>query len=369
MKGIKGLILLCAILSCDSSEPTGSTEFSKVIGQLILQGQPLEGAAIQIDSILNWKGRTDNTGRFEISGVTKGEHIFKASKSIDTEKVVRQESAIFVADEITDLGEIRLPTPPHLFEIDSTQMTEATVPLRWTMSNDPEFREYKVYRKDDAGLDETTGDLIFVSTAISDTQFVDSTFVSGLEYYYRVYVLSAFGKLGGSNLVSTRTAEINYFPNGGFEETADGIFPDGWRISAHANVYTDPANYFRLSDETVKEGQYSFELSWIDSFGTDGGVADVHISTGDLIPGRKYTFSLWMKSEFGKKVIYIQNQNDDTFLHLEIEDGEDWTYKEGTIHMTEQLTRIRVTFESFGSYAVNGMEKGWFDDIRFTLQQ
>ena len=36
-----------------------------------------------------------------------------------------------------------------------------------------DFREYKVYRRDSPGIDETSGELIFVSTARAQTTFLD----------------------------------------------------------------------------------------------------------------------------------------------------------------------------------------------------
>ena len=81
------------------------------------------------------------------------------------------------------MGEIRLPEPPILFDIDITQALQNKLTLHWSSSLDEEFREYKIYRKDDAGLDENTGKLIYVSTEIQDTTFIDNSFNMGLEYF------------------------------------------------------------------------------------------------------------------------------------------------------------------------------------------
>ena len=104
-----------------------------------------------------------------------------------------------------------------MYDIDSMNTTHEKVPLRWSLANGPEFREYKVYRRDNPGLDEDTGELIFVSTSIKDTTFVDTPSSTATIYYYRVYVLSAYGKLGGSNLVNTEVPSKNLIQNPGFE--------------------------------------------------------------------------------------------------------------------------------------------------------
>ncbi|MCZ6803486.1 MAG: hypothetical protein O7D86_06025 [Proteobacteria bacterium] len=204
------------LLACGQDKTVNPDGAGDLIGTLTMNGIPVAGASIQIDNILNWKATTDESGYFEIKNITLGEHTFKAYKQSGQNSYAQQESQVYINNGTNNFGEVRLPIPPKMYEIDTLTVTSNSVMLNWTPSYDPEFREYKIYRKYDPGIDESTGELIFVSTVPTDTSFNDTRFTSGFKNYYRAYVLSAFGKLGGSNVISVSTPEINYLPNGDF---------------------------------------------------------------------------------------------------------------------------------------------------------
>jgi len=68
------------------------------------------------------------------------------------------------------------------------------------MSDADDFREYKLYRHSTSGFDESTGELLHISTFRNDTSFTDSIPHSST-YYYRLYQMNEYGRLGGSNIV------------------------------------------------------------------------------------------------------------------------------------------------------------------------
>jgi hypothetical protein len=131
-----------------------------------------------------------------------------------------------------DVGTIALPAPVALT---SPEVSDRTVTLSWTSTDDPGFREYKIYRAISSGLDESTGELRHVETSRDATTYVDG---AGWEdqpispgtpvrpdshYYYRVFVLDEFGLLGGSNVVGARTRR---YPTAAFEVEYDLVQVD-----------------------------------------------------------------------------------------------------------------------------------------------
>jgi hypothetical protein len=290
------------LISCSSS--TDNEKGNYVIqGKLTIQGIPLPDAKVQVDDVLNWTTTSDNSGNFKISGLTAGEHILKASKSQSNDRYVELESVINLTEESTNIGEIRLPIPPTMYDIDTTQVSYNTVPLRWSRSTDPEFREYKVYRRDNPGLDENTGELIFVSTYPSDTTFVDQPPSTGTRYYYRVYILSAFGKLGGSNLINALIPPKNIVRNPNFEESLDGIRPDIWK----EDIWNCPScggyvTDILLDGDSKHTGIYSgkvvFDGTIFPSDYIDGELAlSQRISKYEFEFGKEYVLSVWIKTE------------------------------------------------------------------------
>ena len=114
------LFLIIFMFSCSSS--TDSDNFS-IKGVLFVQDEPLSNANVQIDENLNWKTTTDESGQFEIQGITDGEHILRASKVEDNDQIVSIDSSVNLNQSITDLGVIRLPLPPFMYNIDSMNTT------------------------------------------------------------------------------------------------------------------------------------------------------------------------------------------------------------------------------------------------------
>jgi hypothetical protein len=191
------VLFLFFIIGCSCN--TSSDETSKISGVLKQNSEPLIEAEVSIDMRLQWSTVTDASGYFEISGVTRGEHNLLASKNLEGGGFVELSTIIDANTSLINIGQTSLPMPSVLYSIDTNLVSHYEVPLKWASSIDSDFREYKLYRKDDPGLDETTGELIFVSTDKDDTTFTDISFITGQNLYYRVYSLFSFGRLGGSN--------------------------------------------------------------------------------------------------------------------------------------------------------------------------
>ena len=357
------------ILSCKSSvtsEPEGTV---KVSGKIVVDGHPIDSATVQIDQVLNWKTTTNSEGLFQIRDVTRGTHNFRAFKKLSNGETVSQTTELVVGNEDIELGDIRLPIPPVLYPLDSSSINSNGIHLYWSNTLDPEFREYKLYRKTDPGLDETTGDLLFVTTTTSDTQFVDNNFSYGLTYYYRVFILSAFGKLGGSNLVSILTPVQNYIVNGDFEEASNQVFPDNWTY----HPSDSEQEYLSISTVEKYSGINSLHLSLLDStidiFGSHSAWMHQDIETIGFPKNIEYKFSFWAKSEIGNPFVYIIFSGDNENKYFEVPSGGDWQEYSTTFILAENVTNIRVHIAAFGEFRENFRIEGWVDLMDLSIVQ
>ena len=93
--------------------------------------------------------------------------------------------------------------------MDPINLGSDLIRLIWNSTNASYFKEYKLYRHTNPDFDETTGTLVHTSTAIIDTQFTDNIPDPQIPYYYRVYYMNDYGKLGGSNIVSSTPGNIS----------------------------------------------------------------------------------------------------------------------------------------------------------------
>ena len=133
-------------------------------------------------------------------------------------------------------------------------------------------------------MDETTGTLIYVATAITDTSFVDTDLFESTTYYYRVYVMNEFGRLGGSNINSAKTLFRNLIMNGDFEFFNLSNEPMDWLLENDVwfvNSQNSQAGYYGLRGE---RNSYLVELG-------PGASLRQFIPYPSIVPGKQYTFS------------------------------------------------------------------------------
>jgi hypothetical protein len=349
-------------------EPIGNASLK---GQLTLEGQPIAGAVVQINDVANWKTTTDAEGRFEITRITEGTHDFKVIKTLDDNRVVSQSTSVSVGKEDTDIGTIAFLAPPIINQIDTNEVSRTGIPLKWSKTADPNFIEYKVYRKNVAGFDETNGDLVFASTSIADTQFIDRSFETGYYYYYRVYVFSTEGKRGGSNIVNTNTPpRVNLLANGGFENSANGFLPDFWYTTYDG---TPSFDHFSLATEQFKSGSKSLKITYIDSLTIPdpvhggGGSIRQKIFTNNFVVGKNYVFSFWSKADVGGYRVRLFRSDDLTaaLIDYPVRAAHDWTARKFTFNFDENTTSLTVSIYVGGSSMVP-FTQGWLDDIMIT---
>ncbi|HCI56213.1 MAG TPA: hypothetical protein PL107_09995 [Candidatus Marinimicrobia bacterium] len=302
VKGIIFILMMLIMISCDSLTDDNEGEYV-VRGTLSVEGKPLSGANVQIDDVLNWKTSSDSLGYFIISGVTKGDHLLKALKTNENDSsYISLKSPIYLNSEVTDLGEIKLPIPPTMYQVSCSNVFLDSVYLKWSQATDSEFREYKLYRLDNPGLDETTGDLIYVSTYRSDTVFVDKNLQPATRYYYRVYILSSFGKMGGSNLINILVPQNNLIKNPDFEISTDGLRPDIWKESAWycpptggyvTNIFMDSINVY----SGIYSGKIFYDPNYLPQPWETGEIEICQrIEKEDFEVDAKYELSMWIKT-------------------------------------------------------------------------
>lgn len=198
---IFGLIIFLS--SCLTS-PEKNNLYS-VRGNLIMNGEPVANANICIDGYDNLKTISDDAGKFLISEVPEGTQTIIVNKFFIDSSHINFSKKIEVSGNLK-LDSLLLPKPVLLHQI--TVTTKSSITLVWDISNANDFREYKIYRHYSSGLDENTGTLIHVSTLITDTTFTDSLLDVNTTYFYRVYTMNAYGKIGGSNIVSGTTDDL-----------------------------------------------------------------------------------------------------------------------------------------------------------------
>ena len=192
----------------ESSEPEGMFSVS---GFVYLNSQPVIGAIASIDEKTNYTTQTDENGYFKINDVTKGDHQLKLYKSFnDTSQnqdaFSERNYDLAVNNDLT-LNNLKIPKAVKLYE--PVIINADTLQINWSSSDAEDFREYKIFRHNNSGLDENTGTLTHVSTSIDDTVFFDKNVDEPGDYFYRVYVMNEYGRLGGSNIVSyTRNPTI-----------------------------------------------------------------------------------------------------------------------------------------------------------------
>jgi len=200
--------------SCGGSNDSSVGNF-QVSGRIFYQGQPLEGAQTVIDGTANLRDTTDSDGLFTITDVASGDHELNILKSFGNEAFTERSYSIAVNND-TDMKTLELPGAVDLNE--PQDVGSESMLLSWSFTDAQDFREYKLYRHTSSGLDETTGTLVHVSTEIDAVTFTDKDLEPLSEYFYRVYVMNNFGRLGGSNIVSATTLNLNVIQNGNFEQ-------------------------------------------------------------------------------------------------------------------------------------------------------
>ena len=349
------------LYACQTSKLTENADTFDVSGHMIQKGAPVSGVQVIIDDKLNYSSVTDQEGYFLIEEVPEGLHTIEAEKLNDNGSFVEFKSEISLTEDLY-LASLTLPSPVILEQPISN--SDNSITLRWSKSDAIDFREYKIYRHTTSGLDETTGLLSHVSVARNDTSFTDTGLDPRTAYYYRVFVMNEFGRLGGSNVASATTENKNFIYNGDFENAED---PYLWWRKQWGRV--------ELTDSVKHSGNYSLHFMADTMFVYQGYHYYAEIWHGpivDLQPGKWYRLSLWIKTEGSVDVRwwgYIESQythlragvgNHGRIGHFGISGDTDWTYVERNFYVQEGDDPEDI-------HLVSSSEHAWFDDIKLEL--
>ena len=192
----------------DPSTTTQPTGLYSVTGTITNIEAGASGVSVTLsNSGNNYIGQASISGVYSIDNVQPGDYTLKIVQEKSNGHVERNvKAAISSVNLVLNLvlpDPVKLSSPAH---------TNHAISLSWTRSHDIGFREYRLYRLYDPGLDETTGTLMDVFTKPADTAVTDSFeqmnnggLSPNTTYYYRVMVMDEFGKIAGSNVLAVTT--------------------------------------------------------------------------------------------------------------------------------------------------------------------
>jgi hypothetical protein len=356
---------LC-FLSCkdNSQDPQGKYSVS---GTVVSRNIPVAKATVSLNNRGDLSTESDAAGRFTLTSVPEGNYSLNIKKANTDGSFIEKTSNISVTGE-TILQSLILPRGVVLLQ--PTNITGTSMRIAWNATDANDFREYKLFRHLTSGLDESTGTLIHVATAINDTAFDESNLQPLTRYYYRIYIMNDYGRLGGSNIVSSATTNLNYVVNGDFENNTG--LQNWW------NFGTVPWGAKQITDSTRKNGSYSLQLAAepFSEYGISGVRASIHSGYMTLREG-DYKVSFWVKVEgiptsvstynwysFTGSDNYVAGLGNDNMLPIGVRIGSvnanEWTYVEQRVRLLDfYYARYGFYFE-LRSYC----RQAWFDDVK-----
>ena len=349
--------------SCANEDATIFT----VSGYVYYLGEPIADVAVSIDDQYNWTVRTDADGFFNISSVSSGEHQLNMKKTLvgpqntanDISSFTERTMNISVQEDL-ELNYLKLPKAVLLHE--PTDITESRAFISWSPTDDEEFREYKLYRHHSSGLDETTGTLVHVSTFLSDTSFSDEQLNSFQNYFYRVYVMNEYGRIGGSNIVTLQTLNSQLISNGGFEEMS-GEVPLDWQLIPNSG---DPENYIQIDSNNAIEGNNSLKFHHAGSTGCWEMWISQDLDRLFLVEGAVYRLVLNYQGNFeGNESIslVLRNPTIDLWLYIPIEFNTigEWHELSYEFGLPDDIGNNDINMDIH--FCIQGVKSWWIDDL------
>ncbi len=352
------------ICSCNEEKPQSNN--STIRGVVISNNRPVEGAHVTIDSIQNWSTISAVDGSFQIDNITSGRHSLYISQGDQRSDFRQKEYEIYVDQSNTDLEYLLLPK--RVILNDPVNISSTSMGLTWSETDASDFYEYKLFRHNSPGLDENTGVLVYVSTIPEDTTFIDEGLIVSNDYYYRVFVMNQFGRLGGSNIVNSKTLTSNLIPGGSFEDLKS--FETNWSFSN-----TQGTLITSIVDTVFQTGSGSLynrnDSSYIN--GNINTYTELKLKTPINIGiNKNYEISSWIRA-YGQQgtngsVWIIVKQGDDyvTRLNLGIEangfganwgiEDTGWVFKSQSFYVTKDVP--------ISIYMVMPIEHVWIDELK-----
>ncbi len=352
------LVFILTLLTVQCSKDQSiDTESFKVSGYIRSSGIPVVNANISLDSTNNFLTVTNSDGYFEINNVPLGNFDLRVINNKEDGSFSEYHSKISVKND-TIISNLKLPIPIKLFDI--TKVESTSLKLIWNKTNATDFREYKLYRHLNSGLDESTGVLVHVSTSNNDTTFEDNEVSPNTKYFYRIYVMNDYGRLGGSNIVNSTTNVYNYIINGDFEDQTN----KSWINNCTAKIK-------EYSTIEKKHGESSLHIvrdTSINSF--NGSVFTKVVSNIPFKKGKTYKLSCWIKqhgkkyngmmayvAETGVGVVFASNFG----AGIDIESiSDEWIYKEDFFECLADQSTFTIQIGTIH-------EEAWFDDLKLEV--
>lgn len=287
------------------------------MGVVTASGDPVVNASVILaNDNSNHVTTTGADGRFALDDVDQGDYVLTIKAETENNKFIQYQKNVRVLQENSEQT-IELPAGVTLHE--PSNVTDRSIELTWSKSTIPNFLEYKLYRHNTSGLDETTGELIHVSMSADDTVFTDIDVAESQAYFYRVFVRNDFGLYGGSNITNVTTSVGNYVENGDFEA---GL--DNWSLT------TQNSGAVVGEDVTSPAGKNVLELNLQVTSGGDAGFT-CDISQNKFAPGQTYVLSFWAKADIptnGKTYIILSQSGvlaPMVVMALTQESSKEWT--------------------------------------------
>ena len=365
------LLTILIFSSCKNlSSDTQQLGTDKITGKVSIEGVIVAEANINIDDVANWQTKTDANGNFKISTISDGEHILYIKKDLSSGESIYFQTTINLTQSETDLGSIDFPKP---VKINNSNLTVAAIPLSWEKSTSALFKGYKVYRQEGLAVDNVNGELVFSTTAVLDTSFIDYKFVNGTQYSYRVYITTEDGKLGGSNTISINSvSEVNFISNGRFEISSDGISPDFWQSYSDG---TPSYKIFTIDGSEYNDGKTSLKINFIDSLivpnnkGSKYSSIYQRIFSNDFIAGNNYQLSFWVKSNVGQARVRLYRVSTIDTLKIAEYFGPSeygWNQQKLNFTMPSSTNYLQVVIDTQFAFSINGITQLWFDGIKLS---
>ncbi len=186
---------------------TSSNREGDTLHFIIDSGELYGKASVDIGSLASKKplfddgsngDRTEEDGRYEL------QYIIPSQTKVDNAVL----SAYF-EDQLGNLAEsvtldpmltiMKSPTPVKLFSPEKSPKSLDILSLSWTINQDADFLNYRIYRDTNEFVDSTSA-LIRIITTQTQTTAVDSFLQENSDYFYRIYVTNSQGLSSGSNI-------------------------------------------------------------------------------------------------------------------------------------------------------------------------
>lgn len=328
-------------------------------GNVKSKSKAVEGAIASISG-LTLRTTTNSDGYFKLLNVPKGNYDLTISKSNSNGSFSEKTSAVTVENNVV-INEFLLPQAVELLEPDSIKSN--SLKLAWNSSDALDFREYKVYQHNSSGLDESTGTLVHVATNASDTSFIVADLNPQSEYFFRVYVMNEYGKLGGSNIISAKTPNRELILNGSFEDVESSTgFPKEWKLDSPNN------GAYAIDNQVSKDGKNSIR---IDKPQGVGNMIYQLIRPELLVANQRYKLSYWVKHtkfvDYGEYKTYLDGSSCNFNVSIPIINvtslpASDWELYEYEFTCPAiSCSNYQLHFYFYGTK--NGVDKVWIDNF------